>query len=167
MSKVLCFVNTSKDSPLFTCCRKRRLLRRIPQDIAFRNEALRRKLRGISSGIAPKPYPLSLSRATARSPRHFIGEKPLAKADPLRSKLQSILAKANGPLIFDPLFQHERSIQEKDGRLCKRNVKEESLCHSTRPPAIHASMTSLSNRKTLPMRMHGILPSLDNLQMVI
>jgi len=29
------------------------------------------------------------------SPRHFIGPKPLAKADPLCSKLQNILAKAN------------------------------------------------------------------------
>jgi hypothetical protein len=34
------------------------------------NEAPRSKLRGILSGIAPKPYPPSLSRATARSPRH-------------------------------------------------------------------------------------------------
>jgi len=59
------------------------------------NEAPRSKLRGILSGIAPKPYPPSLSRATARSPGNFIGPKPLAKADPLCSKLQSILAKAN------------------------------------------------------------------------
>jgi hypothetical protein len=35
-----------------------------------KNEASRSKLRGILSGIAPKPYAPSLSRATARSPRH-------------------------------------------------------------------------------------------------
>ena len=34
------------------------------------NEAPRSKLRGILSEIAPKPHPPSLSRATARSPRH-------------------------------------------------------------------------------------------------
>jgi len=34
------------------------------------NEAPRSKLRGILSAIAPKPYPPSLLRATARSPRH-------------------------------------------------------------------------------------------------
>jgi hypothetical protein len=36
----------------------------------IRNEAPRSKLRGILSGIAPKPHPPSLLRATARSPRH-------------------------------------------------------------------------------------------------
>ena len=49
------------------------------------NEAPRSKLRGILSAIAPQPYPPSLLRATARSPL----------AIPLRSKAQSILAKAN------------------------------------------------------------------------
>ena len=34
------------------------------------NEAPRSKLRGILSAIAPQPYPPSLLRATARSPRH-------------------------------------------------------------------------------------------------
>jgi hypothetical protein len=34
------------------------------------NEAHRSKPRGILSGIAPKPYPPSLSRATVRSPRY-------------------------------------------------------------------------------------------------
>lgn len=35
------------------------------------------------------------------------------------------------------------------------------------PLAIHASMTSLSYRQTLPIRIERILPSLDNLHIVI
>jgi len=46
----------------------------IPDPVMLRvfafNEASRSKLRGILSGIAPKPYLPPLSRTTARPPRH-------------------------------------------------------------------------------------------------
>ena len=41
------------------------------------------------------------------------------------------------------------------------------LLASGDPLAIHPSITSLSNRQTLPIRTEGILPSLDNLHIVI
>jgi hypothetical protein len=44
---------------------------------------------------APPAFALT---SYAWSPRHFIGPEPLAKADPLCSKLQSILAKAHEDL---------------------------------------------------------------------
>jgi hypothetical protein len=52
------------------------------------DEAPRSELRGILSGIPPKPCPPSLLRATAGR-----------LAIPLRSKLGSTLAKANGPYV--------------------------------------------------------------------
>jgi len=50
--------------------RQEHLLVRHLDPAAQVSEAPRSKLRGILSEIAPKPYPPSLPRATARSPRH-------------------------------------------------------------------------------------------------